>query len=52
MTGTNFDWFLHTMLFYHTQQVIERQKRRNTAGISEEEDRDEDEDEDGDEDEE
>jgi hypothetical protein len=23
----NFDWFLHTMLFYHTQQVIKKQKK-------------------------
>jgi hypothetical protein len=27
MTQGNFDWFLHAMLFYHTQKVIERQQR-------------------------
>jgi hypothetical protein len=25
--GGNFDWFLHTMIFYHTQQVIKKQKK-------------------------
>ena len=28
MTSGNFDWFLHTMLFYHTMQVLRRQKKR------------------------
>jgi len=28
MTIGNFDWFLHSMLFYHTQIVIQRQQRR------------------------
>jgi hypothetical protein len=28
MTVGNFDWFLHTMLFYHTKYVIEKQKRK------------------------
>jgi hypothetical protein len=28
MTVGNFDWFLHTMLFYHTRYVIEKQKRK------------------------
>ena len=52
MTGTNFDWFLHSMLFYHTQQVIERQlKRTKEAGKEHEDDSGEDEDEDEDEDE-
>ena len=27
MTIGNFDWFLHSMLFYHTQMVIQRQER-------------------------
>ena len=27
MTQGNFDWFLHAMLFYHTQKVIERQQK-------------------------
>jgi hypothetical protein len=25
MKTGNFDWFLHTMLFYHTQHVIQKQ---------------------------
>ncbi len=28
MTIGNFNWFLHTMLFYHTKYVIENQKRK------------------------
>ena len=28
MTSGNFNWFLHTMLFYHTMQVIEKQNQR------------------------
>ncbi|KAF8976043.1 hypothetical protein BDQ17DRAFT_1267594 [Cyathus striatus] len=28
MTPSNFDWFLHTMLFYHSRHVIDRQARR------------------------
>jgi len=24
----NFNWFLHTMLFYHTKYVIEKQRRK------------------------
>lgn len=28
MTPSNFDWFLHTMLFYHTKYVIQRQKSK------------------------
>ena len=27
MKTGNFDWFLHTMLFYHTQHVIQKQKQ-------------------------
>lgn len=26
MTPGNFDWFLHTMLFYHIKHVLEKQK--------------------------
>ena len=29
MAPSNFDWFLHTMLFYHTKHVLEKQKQRN-----------------------
>jgi len=25
MTQTNFNWFLHVMLFYHTQNVLKKQ---------------------------
>ena len=28
MTVVNFNWFLHAMLFYHTQHVLEKIKRR------------------------
>ena len=28
MTIENFDWFLHTMIFYHTQHVIQRQSQQ------------------------
>jgi hypothetical protein len=31
MTGNNFNWFLHSMLFYHTQYVIQKQK--NLSGL-------------------
>jgi hypothetical protein len=30
MKTGNFDWFLHTMLFYHTQHVIQKQKQKKT----------------------
>ena len=30
MTQGNFDWFLHAMLFYHTQKVIERQQKSSS----------------------
>jgi hypothetical protein len=28
VTPSNFDWFLHTMLFYHTRDVVEKQENR------------------------
>ena len=28
MTAGNFNWFLHTMLFVHTQHVIAKQKKK------------------------
>jgi hypothetical protein len=28
MAPGNFDWFLHTMLFYHTRHVIEKQESK------------------------
>jgi hypothetical protein len=32
MVPGNFDWFLHTMIFYHTRYVQERQNRRRQNG--------------------
>jgi hypothetical protein len=29
MVPGNFDWFLHTMLFYHTRHVIGKQNRKD-----------------------
>ena len=31
MKPGNFNWFLHTMLFYHTKHVITQQKRKEKA---------------------
>ncbi|KAM6489956.1 hypothetical protein JOM56_002878 [Amanita muscaria] len=31
MTASNFNWFLHTMLFYHTMQVIRKQNQRRVG---------------------
>ena len=42
MTPSNFNWFLHAMLFYHTRLVIEKQGEK-TTNIEEEEDEEEDE---------
>jgi len=28
MTISNFDWFLHTMLYYHTRTVLQSQKEK------------------------
>jgi len=28
MKTGNFDWFLHTMLFYHTQHIIQKQAQQ------------------------
>jgi hypothetical protein len=41
MTAANFDWFLHTMLFYHTLQVIEKQKGIDIEEEEEEEEEEE-----------
>jgi hypothetical protein len=41
MTSGNFDWFLHTMLFYHTMQVLKKQnskKKGNEVDGGEDED--------------
>ena len=37
MTVDNFNWFLHSMLFIHTQRVIKRQKEKEKKGEDEEE---------------
>ena len=38
MTTSNFNWFLHFMLFYHTRYVIEQQNITKTSGIEEDKD--------------
>ena len=43
MTGGNFNWFLHTMLFYHTQQVIKRWTESRAREREEEEEEEEEE---------
>ena len=46
MTQGNFNWFLHTMLFLHTVQAIEKQKARDDDDDDDDEDDDDDDDED------
>lgn len=41
MTPSNFNWFIHVMLFLHTLYVIHKQKARGDAENEEEEDEDE-----------
>ena len=48
MTPGNFNWFLHTMLFYHTKHVLKiqrqkekKQKKQNQKDSTEDEDSDE-----------
>jgi hypothetical protein len=48
MTPSNFNWFLHAMLFYHTRLVIEKQREKNGGIASEEEDGEESEEDTGD----
>jgi hypothetical protein len=43
MTPGNFDWFLHTMLFFHTQHVLNKQAKR-ASNSTNDSDSDEDED--------
>ena len=38
MTTSNFDWFLHVILFYYTRHVIEQQNIKKTSGIEEDKD--------------
>jgi hypothetical protein len=42
MTPGNFNWFLHTMLFYHTRHVLERQNQRNSNRVDDSNDSGED----------
>jgi hypothetical protein len=49
MTVGNFDWFIHVMLFLHTQVVIDKQaEKRMRSGNDEEDEEDKDEDEEDD----
>jgi hypothetical protein len=41
MTPDNFNWFLHTMLFYHTQCVIQKQEDEEQEEEEEEEEEEE-----------
>jgi hypothetical protein len=36
MTAGNFNWLLHTMLFHHTQRVIQGQENRGQGNVNEE----------------
>ena len=40
MKPGNFDWFLHTMLFYHTRDIIERQNSKASNKANEDSDSD------------
>jgi len=37
MTPGNFNWFLHTMLFYHTKYVIRKQQMKKQQNVDEDE---------------
>ena len=36
MTPVNFNWFLHTMLFYHTKYVLHKQEMKKAEEDEEE----------------
>jgi hypothetical protein len=40
MKPGNFNWFLHTMLFYHTQQVLAKAEEKKKRGKSQSDDED------------
>ncbi len=42
MTVGNFNWFLHTILFYHTKYVIEKQRRKQAKPQKKDQDDDDD----------
>lgn len=44
MTPGNFNWFIHTMLFYHTRYVIQQQQERASANQEDDDTSDSDED--------
>jgi hypothetical protein len=48
MTPQNFNWFLHTMLFYHTRNVIKNQVNRARKKEGQKLDNDEDDSDSGD----
>ncbi len=37
MMPGNFNWFLHTMLFYHTKYVIRKQQMKKQQNVDEDE---------------
>ena len=41
MTPSNFNWFLHAMLFYHTKLVIKKQREKNSGNEEDEDEEDE-----------
>jgi hypothetical protein len=43
MNVPNFNWFLHTMLFMHTEYVIEKQRKKGIVGVEEQDENDEEE---------
>ena len=43
MTAGNFNWFLHTMLCLHTQEIIEKQKAKEADNTNDNDDDNEDE---------
>jgi hypothetical protein len=42
MTIGNFDWFMHTMLFLHTERVINRQQAQVESAMDDDDDDDDD----------
>jgi len=42
MTPGNFNWFLHTMLFYHTKHVLEKQRQKKESSDDEDSDEEDD----------
>ncbi|KAF8230769.1 hypothetical protein L208DRAFT_1280236, partial [Tricholoma matsutake] len=44
MTAGNFNWFLHSMLFYHTRHVIAKQEEKASKANNSDSDSDSDDD--------